>query len=149
MKEREEMVGEIGFQIKNIRVSDITHPYNEYRKVISTELTLVDEHNDLLHICGDNDWGYLALEILKPIIAEAEHLINDVKTRIARIGDKPEAILLGKNQQRIMDIYCGGEGKCYEIAGIPIARSNESKAFKYIGNVHDKGVYEESIKCSF
>jgi hypothetical protein len=71
---------------------------------------------------------------------EAEILIDDVKTRIAKIGDRPQAILLGKNQQRIMDIYHGGKNECTEIEGIPIARSQEDKCFKYIGNIHDDGM---------
>lgn len=128
------MGGELGIKIKSVITDGITSLDR------SVDLTLVSEKGEYLHICGDNDWGYFALDMLKPIYKYAEDLIGDVKARIAKIGDKPEAILLGINQQRIMDIYCGGKGKCTEIAGIPIARSKEFKAFRYIGNMHDKGI---------
>ena len=137
--------GELGIKIKSIRTNGITHPYrleNDENK-ISIDLSITSDDGNYLHICGENDWGYLALEIIKPIYKEAENLINDVKSRVSKIGDKPEVIILGLNQQRIMDIYCGEKGKCTEIAGIPIARSNEIKEFRYIGNIHDKGIYEK------
>jgi len=133
------MNGEIGIKIKSVGNSNIIHPFG-YSNFASIDLDMYDEKGGVFHICGDNDWGYFALDMLKPIIKEAENLIGDVKTRISRIGDKPEVIILGLNQQRIMDIYHGGRGKCTEIAGIPIARSSEIRAFRYIGNIHDKGL---------
>ena len=135
------MGGELGIKIKSIRTDGIA---NSGKNI---DLTMISEDGQYLHVCGDNDWGYFALDMLKPIYEYAENLISDVKTRIARIGDKPEAIILGINQQRIMDIYCGGKGKCTEIAGIPIARSKEFKAFRYVGNIHDKG--NKDIDCPF
>lgn len=135
------MGGELGIKIKSVATSsDMTHPYTDYRDTACIDLSMYDENGSVLHICGDNDWGYLALDLLKPILKEAENLITDVKTRISRIGDRPEAIILGLNQQRIMDIYYGGKGKCTEIAGIPIARSKEIKAFRYVGNIHYNGI---------
>lgn len=86
--------------------------------------------------------------MLEPIHKEAENLINVVKTRISRIGDKPEAIMIGLNQQRILDIYFGGKGKCTDIAGIPVARSNKIKEFRYVGNIHYKG-YDNDENCPF
>lgn len=133
--------GEMGIKIKEVRTDNIVYPYRGRDDTkVSVDLTIESDTGNFLHICGDNDWGYFALEMLKPIHKEAENLINDVKTRIARIGDKPEAIMLGVYQQRVMDIHFGGKGNCTEIAGIPIARSNETKAFRYIGNIHDKGM---------
>lgn len=138
------MGGELGIKIKSVRTDGIA---NSGKNI---DLTMISEDGQFLHICGDNDWGYFALDMLKPIYEYAEDLISDVKTRIARIGDKPEAIILGINQQRIMDIYCGGKGKCTEIVGIPIARSSEIKAFRYIGNIHDKGIHgKEGCDCPF
>ena len=138
------MGGELGIKIKTVRTDGIE------KSGKGIDLTMISEDGQYLHICGDNDWGYFALDMLKPIYKYAEDLIGDVKTRIARIGDKPEAIILGINQQRVMDIYCGGKGKCTEIAGIPIARSNEIKAFRYVGNIHDKGYRDkEDCDCPF
>ena len=138
------MGGEFGIKIKIVRTDGIEVSGK------GIDLTIISEEGQYLHICGDNDWGYFALDMLKPIYKYAEDLIGDVKTRIAKIGDKPEVIILGLNQQRVMDIYCGGKGKCTEIAGVPIARSSEIKAFRYVGNIHDKGILnKEEYDCPF
>lgn len=138
------MGGEIGMKIIEVRTDGIVHPYGKFDNQIAIDLTLKDDKGNFFHICGDNDWGYFALEMLEPIHREAESLINDVKTRLSRIGDRPEVIMIGLNQQRILDIHFGGKGKCTEIAGIPVARSNKTKEFRYVGNVHYKG-YEEDL----
>lgn len=144
------MGGELGIDIKNIGNSgNMVHPFGRDHNLDGNaciDLSIYDKNGAVLHICGNNDWGYLALKMLQPIFKEAENLIMDVKERISRIGDKPEAIILGLNQQRIMDIYTGGKGKCTEIAGIPVARSTEPRAFRYIGNIHDDGISELPFK---
>lgn len=137
------MGGEIGIKISEVKADNIVYPYRGIDgSRMLVELSLKDDKGECLHICGDNDWGYFALELLDPIHKEAENLINDVRARISRIGDKPEVIIIGLNQQRVLDIHFGGKGKCTEIAGIPIARSNKIKEFRYVGNIHYKG-YEE------
>jgi len=141
------MCGEITVKIDKIETSSISEPFRFGSMNPCVDLTIKDSNNNYLHICGNNDWGYLALEILNPIKESAENLIEDVKERIARIGDKPEVIMLGINQQRIMDIYHGGKGKCTEISGIPIARTEKLKEFRFCGNIHDKGIDENNVNA--
>lgn len=85
----------------------------------SNDLSMKLENNKFLHICGDNDWAFLALQLLEPIKDEAKRimmLVQDRKVNTPAI----KAVMLGKNDKRIMDVYFGGKGKCERILGLPV-----------------------------
>lgn len=90
----------------------------------SNDLSMRLENNKFLHICGDNDWAFLALQLLEPIKDEAKRITKLVQDRKA---DTPtiKAVMLGKNDKRIMDVYFGGKGKCERILGLPVIVTDE------------------------
>ena len=90
----------------------------------SNDLSMKLENNKFLHICGDNDWAFLALQLLEPIKDEAKRimmLVQDRKVNTPAI----KAVMLGKNDKRIMDVYFGGKGKCEKILGLPIIATDK------------------------
>ena len=97
------MGGELGIKIKNLRCSDgLVNPFNDYRSKPQIDLSIMSENNECLHICGENDWGYLALDILKPILQKGIQLYLEIREKI--YSQKPEVVLVGKNEFRILDI---------------------------------------------
>lgn len=97
----------------------------------SNDLSMRLENNKFLHICGDNDWAFLALELLEPIKNEAVRitkLVQDRKTETPTI----KAVMLGKNDKRIMDVYFGGKGKCERILDLPVITTNNLNEVKFL-----------------
>lgn len=92
--------------------------------IITNDLSMKGADGEFLHICGDNDWAFLALDLLEPIMNEAKKitkLVQDRKTQTPII----KAVILGKNDKRIMDVYFGGKGKCEKILGLPIIATDK------------------------
>lgn len=79
---------------------------------------------EFLHICGDNDWAFLALDLLEPIMNEAKKIMKLVQNR-KKQTPTIKAVILGKNDKRIMDVYFGGKGKCEKILGLPIIATDK------------------------
>ena len=90
----------------------------------SNDLSMRLENNKFLHICGDNDWAFLALQLLEPIKDEAKRITKLVQDRKA-YTPTIKAVMLGKNDKRIMDVYFGGKGKCERILGLPVIVTDE------------------------
>lgn len=90
----------------------------------SNDLSMRLENNKFLHICGDNDWAFLALELLEPIKDEAKRILKMVQDRKSETPSI-KAVMLGKNDKRIMDVYFGGRNKCERILGLPVIATNE------------------------
>ena len=90
----------------------------------TNDLSMRVGNNEFFHICGDNDWAFLALQLLEPIKDEAKRITKLVQDRKA---DTPtiKAVMLGKNDKRIMDVYFGGKGKCERILGLPVIVTDE------------------------
>ena len=78
--------------------SESVRPYNTYGSKRMTDLNLFGDDNHWLHICGENDWGYLALEVLKPILQTAIGIHEEILDNIA--DRNPEVILVGRNDFR-------------------------------------------------
>lgn len=119
-------------QIKKVRSDEsIIRPYSQYyTDKIMTDLCMVDEKGEFLYICGENDWGFLALELLEPIKKEADKLLSKVRDVLTRKAIK--AIMVGKNEKRILDINAGGKDKCTKIFGIPIILCDEINCFEFL-----------------
>lgn len=123
------MRGEIGVNVKEIlHTRGMVRPnfydcipYGEDNEFFN-DLSIMEESGECLHICGKNDWAFLALDILKPFKEEAEKIIKTVENskKSKCIG----AVVLGKNDKRIMDVYFGGKDSCTSILGIPVVLSD-------------------------
>lgn len=98
------------------------------------DLSMFSDDNQLLHICGENDWGYLALEVLKPILKEGVLLNREIMNGIDK--NKPEVVLVGRNDYRILDILHtarDSEEGISVIHGVPIVKGNFNNGIKYLG----------------
>lgn len=114
--------GELAIKIAKVR-SDFSFVrpdiYSVTNQEPSNDLTMISSTNETLHICGNNDWAFLALELLEPIKNEAKRITKLVQDRKAETPTI-KAVMLGKNDKRIMDVYFGGKGKCERIIGLPV-----------------------------
>lgn len=122
--------GELGFKVKSIipdryfvRPTEACISLLNDKKEPCNDLSLKFD-GGTLHICGDNDWAFLALEILKPIKEEALKIIETAH-RLKSENKYIRAFALGKNDKRIMDVFMGGKDKCKEILGLPVIVSDE------------------------
>ena len=100
----------------------------------SNDLTMVDSEGKYLHICGDNDWGYLAVELLKPILKTGNELYCEISSKINELD--PEVVLVGKTEYRILDILHiarDSEQGIAVIKGVPIVKGNFDNGVKYLG----------------
>lgn len=121
--------GELGFDI--LKVSSDMRYIRPNDEKISNDLTMHTIDGNFFHICGNNDWAFLALELLEPIKKEAKNIIQKVKNYIDS-GINIKAIILGRNDKRIMDVYFGGRNKCEKIFGIPIIISDKKDLFEVL-----------------
>jgi hypothetical protein len=132
------MTSEIGMKIGHVTTSaDIVRPYGSafYQHVPCTDLNIFDDSGtNVLYVCGENDWGYFALDILKPILKEANTLYGKIRDDIEK--SRPEAILVGKNEFRILDILHiarDGEEGISVIDSVPIVPGNFDSGVKFLG----------------
>lgn len=129
------MGGELSLKVEHVYSdSDFVRPTNfSFRNagIVSNDLSMTLEHDGCLHICGNNDWAFLALELLKPIKDEAMKIMGTVQDRLAEYP-KIKAVMLGKNDKRIMDVYCGGKGKCDKLFGMPVIETDELNEVKFL-----------------
>lgn len=121
--------GELAIKIAKVRSDPSFVRPNIYSvamgsKEPSNDLTMISSTNETLHICGDNDWAFLALQLLEPIKDEAKRITKLVQDRKAETPTI-KAVMLGKNDKRIMDVYFGGKGKCERIIGLPVIVTDE------------------------
>lgn len=127
--------GELGIKVMKIRPdSDGVRPYDGYGHKRMMDLSLFGDDDHWLHLCGDNDWGYLALEILKPILQETNRLYYEISNNIN--SHKPEVVLVGRNEFRMLDILHiarDGEEGISVILGVPIVKGDFDNGVKYLG----------------
>lgn len=129
------MNGEIGLKIKKVSCSnDLIRPLSEYRDNPAIDLAIQTTDDGFFHICGDNDWGYLALEAIKPILKEGIQLELKILEDVQKY--KPEVIVLGKNDFRIFDILHTARDGEYGIKmfrGVPVVKGKFLDGIKYYG----------------
>jgi len=99
------------------------------------DLSILDKDGSTLHICGDNDWGFLALELLKQIKIEAKRILEEILEEKRKV--KVAAVMLGRNDKRILDIYFGGKDTCKMIYGIPVIETENLNEIKYLTAYND------------
>lgn len=120
---------EIGINIKGVELKSF------HGDVSNSDLRLEDESGNFICICGNNDWGKIALKILKPYKREADRIIKQVEDMV-KTGFRPEVILLGKTEKTVMDVV-SGTGRCDNILNIPIATSEKNSELRFIGAAQD------------
>lgn len=127
--------GELGIKIIKIKPdSEAVRPYDGYGHKRMTDLNLFGDDNHWLHICGENDWGYLALEVLKPILQTAIGIHKEITDHINE--SNPEVILVGRNDFRLLDILHiarDGEEGISIIRGIPVVKGDFDNGVKFLG----------------
>lgn len=130
-----EIGGELGINVKQIkRDNDIVRPYRLACRN-PTDLSLLGDDNNWLHICGNNDWGYLALEVLKPILQTGVKLNSEICDQISE--KNPEVVVVGRNDYRILDILHtarDSEKGISIIRGVPIVMGDFDNGFKCLGS---------------
>lgn len=128
--------GELGIKIKRINQDrDIVRPYS-FSDRACIDLSMVGEDGQRLHICGDNDWGYLGLEIIKPILKAGIELNFKILSGIEE--NNPEVILVGRNDYRILDILHSArdsEEGISVIRGVPVVKGEFDNGVKYLGKM--------------
>lgn len=128
------MGGELGIKIAKAYGSrEIVRPYGEYSEYI--DLTIESATRENLHICGANDWGYLAADILKPVIKEAYRVYAQITNGILK--NNPEVILLGRNEYRLIDIYRqlrNEQDTETQIMKVPYVKGDFANGIKYLGS---------------
>lgn len=109
-------------------------PYSspsESAEGITNDLHIVTDKEECLHICGENDWAFLALDLLRPIREEARKIVETIEAK-KREDKSIKAVALGKNDKRIMDIYFGGKDKCDKIRGLPVVNADEPNTIAFL-----------------
>lgn len=127
------MNGEIVMNIESVH-SD--HQFMEPNDSMSSsnDLTIVAKDGECLHICGKNDWGYLAIELLKPILKAGTELYTKVSNEISEYN--PEVVLVGTNDYRLLDIIHIARDSEFGISvikGVPIIKGDFVKGIKHLG----------------
>ena len=132
------MGGELAFKVEKIfsdkyfvRPSEYSISLFNNEGTPSNDLSIKIQNGGYLHICGDNDWAYLALEILEPIKQEAIKLLEIITKRKSE-NPSIKAIMLGKNDKRIMDVYFGGKDKRERIFGIPVMTTDKFNEITFL-----------------
>lgn len=127
--------GELGIKVVRVEPdSECIRPYDGYGHRRMTDLNLFGDDDHWLHICGDNDWGYLALEVLKPILQTAIGIHEEIIDHIS-VSD-PEVILVGRNDFRLLDILHiarDGEEGISVIRGIPVVKGDFDNGVRFLG----------------
>lgn len=127
--------GELGIKVKKINPDrNNVRPFDGFGNKRMMDLSLFGDDDHWLHLCGDNDWGYLSLEVLKPILQTAIGIHKEILDNIA--DHNPEVILVGNNDFRLLDILHiarDGEEGISIIRGIPVVKGDFDNGIKYLG----------------
>lgn len=122
------MVGEFAIKADKIKISlesDFVQPYVSDKFGLNGGVTIdIHSDNEVLHICGRNDWGYLMVDALIPLLKYAAKIENGIKDRI-KPGDVVDVIGLGRNEYRALDIVhrLNNFGEpIHDLLGVPIVR---------------------------
>ena len=109
------MSGEFSIKIGKIdfnRIDDLIKPYGNTSICTddkpAQDLTITSTSNETFHICGNNDWAYLVVDALSPLLQYASLVVNKISNDLRKMGKekntKPKVIGLGKNEFRAFDI---------------------------------------------
>ena len=130
--------GELGINVKRVYSDNgFIRPgelYWSISKKYGNDLSMEDIDGSHLHICGDNDWAYLAVDLLKPLLREANKLYLEISKNIEKM--KPEVVVVGKNDFRMLDVLHmvrDTEEGISIIRNVPIVKGNFLNGVKFFG----------------
>lgn len=134
------MVGEIAIKIDNLkfdRVIDLTRPYGVgyCRAEPAQDLTLMNGQ-ETLHICGENDFPYLFINALKPLMEYEKTTRENIENELFSAKYVPKVILLGKNEFRAMDIMYrlrNNNNPFTEYKEFPVVRGKKNNEIELLG----------------
>ena len=100
------------------------------------DLDIYEKDGNILHICGKNDWGYLMVDALMPLITYANNVLQKIRKMLDEYDGKPEVIVLGRNEYRAVDIIhrLRGNGDSISFLSIPVVKSERNNYIKLLGN---------------
>lgn len=141
------MSGEFGIEIGKIdfnRTDDLIKPYGNTSIYTddkpAQDLTITSTSNESFHICGNNDWAYLVVDALSPLLQYASLVENEVSGKLRRMDRdknlKPKVIGLGRNEFRALDILHrirGSEDSLKEYNNVPVVRLEENNSIEFLG----------------
>lgn len=132
------MGGELGINVKRVYSDNgFIRPgelYWSISKKYGNDLLIEDIDGSHLYICGDNDWAYLAVDLLKPLLREANKLYYEISKRISDV--RPEVVVVGKNDFRMLDILHlvrDTEEGVSIIKNVPIVKGDFLNGVKFFG----------------
>lgn len=129
--------GELGIKVnKAILSNDVIQPHKSVNMNTLIDLSLLDTNGEYFHICGENDWGYLLVDALLPLLKYSDKIFQEINNMIEKYRVRPEVIGLGKNEYRAVDIMhrirgLGDPINMYK--GIPVVCLGETNAVKLFG----------------
>lgn len=99
------------------------------------DLHLYDTDGGCLHLVGNNDWGRLMAEALVPLMAYARNVEEEINSKLNGSIQKPEVIILGKNDYRAFTILHRLRGACKltEIDGVKIVEGSKPTGVELFG----------------
>lgn len=141
------MSGEIGIEIGKIdfnRIDDLIRPYRNTSSYTGNkpaqDLTITSTSNETFHICGNNDWAYLVVDALLPLLQYALLVENEVSNKLRRMDRdqnlEPKVIGLGRNEFRALDILHrihGSEDSLKVYNNIPVVKLEEDNSIEFLG----------------
>ena len=138
------MQGELGLKALKAVITpetDAIRPFSNFAgdggKVI-LELKLLDENGAFLYLVGENDWAELMVDALIPLEKEACKVENQMLDTLADLKYRPQAIGLGRNEFRLLNLRNRIEflKDLSDFNGIPIVKLNENSAIKFYGEAN-------------
>jgi hypothetical protein len=135
--------GELGMKVSKVRFSldnDLTNPFtghDAFNLDQYIDMDIFENDGNVLHICGKNDWGYLMVDALMPLIKYADNVLQKIRKMLDEYDGKPEVIVLGRNEYRAVDIIhrLRGNGDPINVfLSIPVVKSEQNNYIKLLGN---------------
>ena len=131
------MRGELQFNAGKISTNPkISYQYNpETGDPTFPDLCLEGTDGGMLYLVGENDWGRLMAEALVPLMAYARNVEEEINSKLNGAIQKPEVIILGKNDYRAFTILHRLRGACKltEIDGVKIVEGSKPTGVELFG----------------
>ena len=133
------MTAEFGMKVNKVtfeRSEDMLKPYGSYYNDACIDMSI---HTDdgMFHLCGKNDWGYLMVDAIMSLLRYADQVEIALRRKLDNFCYEPEAIGLGKNEFRALDILHRLRGLDDPLSiykGVPVVRIKDSDGIKIYGS---------------
>lgn len=133
------MTAEFGIKVNKVtfeRSEDMLKPYGGYYNDAYIDMTMYTD-DGVFHLCGRNDWGYLMVDAIMPLLRYADQVETAIRRKLDDFFYEPEAIGLGENEFRALDILHRLRGLDDPLSiykGVPVVRLKDSDEIKIYGS---------------